>query len=402
MPDTTEDANRPLESSPSESSTSTEEATATAGSQAPDGSPPPDKAVEGEQKPQVAVDEDAPTAQSAIELLSGTPEQKATPKPKEKPAEPPKADPKPEEKKPVDLSKSPLDDYTDAEKQRISHKTRDRIETLHTNWKQTEAKLKEQQPFADEGKVWATIMDKYKVRSDLADIQDDSSVAEAIKFQACLHRIAGGRASQQDAQFVNAVYDTLDATRQQLGLPSKSTAPDTAEIEKAIAKAKTEFDFTDLENLVAKAKSPQPVQRTQEVVAPPPQQEQQPTGPSEDEIYYARKLESELTDSGIESAKVREYVGDKLWPMVVDRLGKMYPGTNPVQMYARLKDDAKFDAVMTAHRVYQKQQAALATKKSETSANPARPVRTTGTQKLAAQEPPVGNGLAAARWLAGG
>lgn len=415
MPETTLDdvdaASSPANPSTPHSVEGTE--TDTAVSRTPPDSQPPETAVtDAKDSDDVDPPKDV-NSQSAIEFLTG---KKSVEKPtKVAEGTPPQPEKKPVEKaaeaKPPAAEPNKTDQaLTEEEKKYFGRKAQKRITDLWVEHKKeaearqtAEAKVKEYEPVVKEGQVWKNLIDTYKVRDDLKDIDNDASVAEAIKFQAALNRFANGRASNQDQQFLSSVFDTIDATRKQFGFAQPQQAVDLTEIEGAIKKARDEFDFDTLEKAVAKLKQPQ----TQTRQAPPqiqqPVQRDEPTAPAEpspEVSYFGNRLQQELIESGLTADKIESYVGEKLWPNVVQLLSKSYPGKNPVEVYNKLSPQAQFDVSIRAHQVIRKQEEATKVKPAETPTQP-RPIRTVRTQQITAQEPPSGSGLAAARYLAG-
>lgn len=338
----------------------------------------------------------------------------------------PAANQKPGTKPPLStkgVGDDPFEGYTEDQKRALGKQTQDRIQRFHNYGKEQERKLKEIEPAANEGKVWAGVLDKYQVRGDLADIKNDASVAEAIKFQAAIHRIAEGRPSRQDQVFVQAVYDMLDATRQQLGMQIPQAAPDYSKLEAAIKLARDNFDMDALDkafnelkagNPQAPPQQPQQQQRLVQQFQQQPQQpqyqqplqqhyqapaQQAPQGPSPEEQYYSKQLHGELNEAGIKPGEVEKHVTDNLWPAVVSTLAKLYPGQNPVEVYSNLSAQAQYDAVMRAQRGFQKQQESLKPVQAAASTTP-RPVRTQGTQKPTGGEIPTSS-LALAQYFSG-
>jgi len=374
----------------------------------------PETAVAGV-KESGAEDSEALSSKAAIELLSGKkvdkekPEQKAEekkPEPSQKPIE--KAGLKDDKKAKEDAELFP--NHTDEERRRISNKTRQEVLKYVSQRKEAESKLKEAEPVIKTGRVWDGIVNRYQLRNDLAEFtteSDEQAVAEAIKFQAAINRAYAGRATQNDAQFLSAVFDTLDKTKESFGLGKPKSVPDYKDLETAIAKAKSDFDFDALEKALGKLKEgvkPQePVRPVVQPQAPPqpPAQQQTAQGPSPDELYYGNKAKSDLLSNGVAEKDLSDYVGKTLWPKVIQSLSAAYPGQNAAQIYQQLSPQVQYDAIITAHREIQKQQAILQPAPKPTPSNP-RPVRTQGTTKMQATEMPLSSGLAAARYLATG
>lgn len=414
MPDENTDANS-VDSSTTQPATPNQEGGSAADpavSASTQDSQAPETAV-ADAKDSSAEDSEALSSKAAIELLSGKkvdkekPEQKSEEK---KPAPPKKPVDKPAPKDDKKAEDDPLHDYSDEEKRRISHKTRDRVEKLWRERKEFEAKLKETEPLVVEGKVWNGIVNRYQLRNDLAEFtteRDEQAVAEAIKFQAAINRASTGRATQNDAQFLATVFDTMEQTREAFGLGKPQQTPDYKDLEAAIAKAKSDFDFDALEKALGKLKEgvkPQePARPAVQPQAPsqPPAQQQTAPGPSPDELYYGNKAKSDLLSNGISEKDLPDYVGKTLWPKVLQSLSAAYPGQNAAQIYQHLSPQVQYDALLTAHREIQKQQAASQPAPKPAPANP-RPVRTQGTAKMQASEMPLSSGLAAARYLATG
>lgn len=338
-------------------------------------------------------------AKSAIEFLSKGPdksktEDKTTPKvpATDKPAEKPAPEAKAPEEKKLSVSDDPLADYDEKDKKRLSERTTSRIRTLHSNWKQAEERFSKAAPLIQQGEAFASVVDDFKVREDLGDLGDnsDAAVAGAIKFQAALNRVASGRARANDAAVVSQFFEVFDQTREQLGMP-KAAAVDAAALETAIAKARDEFDYSDLDALLAnakKAKAPAPVQ--QPVAQQPVPQHHEPPAPQQPQIdadteVYNGILASTLTEAGVDPA---QHVRDKLWPSVLTDLKAHFPGQDPVAVYQRLSAKAQYDMMMVAHAKVQKQVVKPVPRPS-TPPTP-KPVSTSGASRMGAEAPTSG------------
>lgn len=201
--------------------------------------------------------------------------------------------------------------------------------------------------------------------------------------------------------FAKEVLGAMANTAKALGMEQSPSGPDTKELQTAWDAIQKNYDVAPMAKLMEKLSQKQQAQapQVQQPVQQAPVQPQQPTINPESHIYSSQ-LNDELVNNGIASDKALDHIQKNLWPMVAQTLAKGMPGKDPSEVYHSMSPRAQYDAIMHAQSVYAKQQAALKPKPAQPTT--ARPVRTTGTQKPVNTAPPVGSGLAAARYLASG
>jgi len=379
-------------SSPGETlSTEVETAVGSAANETADTSAP-EAAAKGTQGISDVEPPDEPNAESAVDFLTGKKPDKKPEQKVDKPVEKKAAEPAKEEAKPEDKGEDPFgSDFTEKDRKLTGRKAEKRIRELHSKWKDAETRW-EKDPVVNQGKAFGEVLDQFNLRGELKDLGDDGdkSVAGAIRFNASVNRIFAGRPRAEDKQVVAGVLDAMDGLRESMGMKKATAIDDT--VVNDLETALKEYDLTKAMNIIEKLKA-KPAPQEQRQAPPVPQQVQPEQTPQADigtrleQDYQSDRLANELTKDGVQNHA--EYVKEKLWPSVVNKLQTKYPNYNPVAVYSRLSPAAQHDLHMDAHREVQK-----AIQASKPAVKPVprtpTPISGTGTRKAAGAQPESG------------
>lgn len=273
----------------------------------------------------------------------------------------------------------PSDDALTPDDLRAPERTRKRIESLLTDRKADReqlAKVREEyeqaKPIIEQGKAFADVVKSFGLEKDVAGLEDED-VAGAVRFQASVVRLIGGKGTKADLAAVTKAYEQLDQTREALGLAATTSAQPTVDVEafrKALENARENLEFGDLRKLIdalpagaAKAADKQapPVRQPIRLVEDQPQtrerpQAQQPAVSADDRLYEVRAIERMSAD-GV--ADPSTHFEKQVFPRILADLKTIYAGQNPVQVFQSLSAQAKHDATIRAHEAIQKQSAKL-------------------------------------------
>ena len=299
----------------------------------------------------------------------------------------------------------PSDDALTPDDLKAPERTRTRIQSLLADRKADReqlAKVREEyeqaKPIIEQGKAFADVVKSFGLEKDVAGLEDED-VAGAVRFQASVVRLIGGKGTKADLAAVTKAYEQLDQTREALGLAATTSAAPAVDVEafkQALAKARNDLEFDDLRKLIdglptaaAKAteKQPAPARQPIRLVEDQPQarerqQVQQPAESADDRLYEARAIERIRADGQTDPST---YFEKQVYPRILADLKTIYAGRNPVQVFGSLSAQAKHDATIRAHEAIQKQNEKL---------KPAQ-------QKPAPQQRPVGTSGQSPAWAKG-
>jgi hypothetical protein len=325
------------------------------------------------------------------------------------PVKAPAKDPKAAQPKPSDDALTP-DDL------RAPERTRKRIESLLADRKtdretltKVQAEYEQAKPIIEQGKAFADVVKSYGLSADLKGMTDDDT-AGAIQFQGAVVRLTSGKGTKSDLDAVTATFAQLDKTREMLGLaPTAAPAVDAEAFKAAVAKARNDLEFGDLQALIdglgkQATKTERPAQRQPlRLVEEQPARERQPQAQqkaenADDRLYEAKAIERFTTDG---QADPTAYFEGKVYPRILAELKTIYQGKNPAQVFDSLSAQGKHDATIRAHEFLQKQAQRLQPK-GDKPAPQHRPNGSGGTAPAwASKHGPASTSAAAVSHLAG-
>lgn len=322
----------------------------------------------------------------------------------EKAAQPEKGAKEAEKDKPKEAAET----LTDEDKT-LPARTQKRIKQLLDGQKAARGELdtfraeyEQAKPLIEQGKAFEAVARKFDLGEDLKALEDED-VAGAIRFQGAARRLHAGKGSPADLNSVEAFYAQLDATRDALGIEAPSRI-DVQALEKAIAKARDDFDVSDLEKIAASLKSTKAKPQVRTVADQPEQRQQQPDRaaapqfPAADDTRYQAKAVNRLRADGVSDTKA--YYSTQLLPRIFAELRATFPGQNPAQVFDSLSPQAKHDEVISAHDAIRKA-AEAAKPKPQTKAPTPRPVASRPTSPGLSSGAPATSSASAIAHLAG-
>lgn len=217
--------------------------------------------------------------------------------------------------KPDALTTDPLADYDDRERAALRGKTRERVETLHHRWRESEQKRQEEEPLVAAGKEYTSLLDEFNIRHDVGFVPAEH-LAGLIKVQAGINRaqqaLAKGQTpSPADLQSLELLAGNVAQLQQRFGIQAPVSREPAAVKPHEGELTQDMRDLVDLGidekdvRLLAAIKGRQ----APPVTPPAPVPQQAPPAPSRApmeapsvtvmEAAYARKLETEVAASGI-------------------------------------------------------------------------------------------------------